>query len=94
MGGGSYESCGGNNDGACTDPTECTEITFTENIDYEGSYYEGVEGGGDTHHHVHTHHVRNSISTPSSSNEVIITIVIISFLFMFGKIKFSLLQNS
>lgn len=52
-GGGSFDTGGGNDSGACMDPAECTEITFTENADYDGGYY--GDGGG-TFHQVHSSH--------------------------------------
>lgn len=83
---------GGNDDGACIDPAECTEITFTENIDYDDGYCGGV-GGGDTIHHVHTVHTRSHIpsstltSTSDSSNALIIAITMVSFICVFGKFE-------
>lgn len=47
----SYESGGGNDDSSYMDLTECTEITFTENIGYERDYYDGVVN----QHHVNIH---------------------------------------
>lgn len=84
------ESGGNIDDSAYMDPTECTEITFTENIDYEDGYYDvsGDHRHGDIHHHVHTHHA-STIPTSNGSGGIIIAILIISFLYMFGKSEFS-----
>lgn len=49
----SYDTGGGNDGGVCMDLADCTEIAFTENVDYDCSFY---DDGGDTFHPVHPRH--------------------------------------
>lgn len=83
----SYESGGGNDDiSSYMDLTECTEITFTENIGYERDYYDGVvnQHHVNIHQQVNTHHVSDTITTSNGSGGIIIVILTIFFLYIFG----------
>lgn len=77
-GGGSYEAGGGNDECTGMDPADCTDITFTENVDYVGGFYSG--GGVNTCHHVHHgNYSRHHTYITDTKERIILFIVVMAF---------------